>query len=764
MQERRLTAIMFTDIVGYTALMQQDEKLAIKIRTRHREVFNRITSKNNGKILQYYGDGTLSVFASAVDAVECGIEMQVEFQKDPKVPLRIGIHFGDVVFSDDEIIGDGVNITSRIESIAFPGSVFISEKVCDEINNHPNISAISLGRFNLKNVEKPINIYAISNEGLIVPKPEEIESKEAKSPTSGYAKRAKRKSATIVRFSIAITITTIIVALFYIFFKSASFEGSSASELEKSIAVLPLNYLSEDQSKQYIAEGVLDAITGHLSTIEGLRVMPRTSVEQYRGTTKTIKEIGKELDVRYLIEGNFLIVDDQVSITIQLVSSTTNDHLYYNEYRRDYRDIIAVQSEVARTIANEIEVAISPEILERIEKTPTDNLQAYDMYLRGRDAFHRFYLNRNNADLEHCIELFELAIQSDSTFALPYAWLGRAIEYEIGEKIYFDSKENTILSLLNKALSLEPNLADGYWIRGRYYRNSGKLSKAVEDLKKAIEINPNNALAFRYLGTIYFVKRNYIEALTNLKKAEKLERGNELTQLFSDIGQVYISVDDFDKGERYFEASIRLQPNFIEGYQNLIWALIRQGKFEDAYNYASQLLSLYPEHTVSHGLMAEVLANFGRYQEAEEYYRKWLDKSNLLGEDRIFNRHRFALILWKNGKEEDAEKLFRKHIEICKSSIESGGLYGKSLGAYDLAGIYAFLGDKSEAYRWLRIYENDEFIWGYHRYILIDQLFETLWYDPEFKNIIDRVQHKKEDIKKQIQEMEELDQVQLILN
>lgn len=764
MQERRLAAIMFTDIVGYTAMMQQDEALGIQTRKRHRQVFNDVTNKYNGKILQYYGDGTLSIFGSAVDAVECGIDIQMEFQKEPKIPVRIGIHVGDVVFSNEEIIGDGVNITSRIESIAFPGSVLISDKVCDEIKNHPGIKARSLGRFTLKNVEQPIKLYAISNEGLVVPRPEDIESKAAKSRTSGYAKRAKRKSVVIVRLSIAVTIVTILAALLYILLKSGTFKTPSTGKLEKSIAVLPLEYLSEDQSKQYIAEGALDAITGHLSKIEGLRVMPRTSVEQYRGTTKTIQEIGKELDVSYLIEGNFLIVDDQVSITIQLVTASTNDHLYYNEYRRDYKDIIAVQSEVARTIANEIKVAISPETLQRIEEIPTNNLQAYDLYLRGRDAFHRFYLNRNYADLEHCLQLLEQAIQIDSSFALPYAWLGRAIEYQIGEKIYFNYEGNTILALCNKALSLEPNLADGYWIRGRYYRNTGQLEKAVEDLKKAIEINPNNSLAYRYLGTIYFVKREYVNALINLKKAEKLERGNELTQLFSDIGQVYVSVGDFDNAEKYFEESIQLQPNFIEGYQNLIWAEIRQGKFEAAHMYASRLLALYPDHVASNGMIAETLLNLGRYSEAETYYRQWLQKSNELGEDRIFNRHRFALILWMNNKREEAHVLFDKHMEVCKNSINSGGLYGKSLGAYDLAGINAFLGNKNEAYRWLRRYEIDGFIWGYHQYIFIDPLFASLRDDAEFKTIMQRVRQQKASIRKQIEKMEELDQIQLIVD
>ncbi len=415
--------------------------------------------------------------------------------------------------------------------------------------------------------------------------------------------------------------------------------------------------------------------------IEGLRVMPRTSVEQYRETTKTAKEIGRELNVSYLIEGNFLIVEDQVSITIQLVIARNNDHIFYNEYRRDYKDIITVQNEVAETIANEIEVAITPEVLNRIEKIPTKNLQAYDQYLRGRDAFFRFYLNRNNADLENCLQLFKQAIQSDSTFALPYAWLGRAIEYEIGQKLFIDYDENTIISLCNKALSLDPNLADGYWIRGRYYRNIGEFEKAIDDLIKAIDINPNNAQAYRYLGSTYFIKRDYIKALINLKKAEKLVRGNELTQLYSDIGQLYISIGEFQKAEDYFKESLRLQPNFIEGYRNLIWAEIRQGKFEDAYYYANRLLSLYPDNTSSFSIMAETLANLRKYNEAEEYYNKWLLKSKESGEDENFNGHRFALILWMNGKKEEARKLFNKHIEVCENSIKQWWFIWKKSGS-----------------------------------------------------------------------------------
>ena len=173
-QSRQLAAIMFTDIEGYTSLMQQDEDKATQIRERHRQVFNEITENHNGNILQYYGDGTLSMFSSAVDAVECGVEMQRVFLDRPSIPIRIGIHIGDVLVTEDDIFGDAVNLASRIESLGKAGSVLISEKVRDEIKNHSRFKTTSLGHFEFKNVYKPLEIFALVNEGLVVPGTEEM--------------------------------------------------------------------------------------------------------------------------------------------------------------------------------------------------------------------------------------------------------------------------------------------------------------------------------------------------------------------------------------------------------------------------------------------------------------------------------------------------------------------------------------------------------------------------------------------------------------
>jgi len=289
-QTRQLAAIMFTDIEGYTALMQQDEKKGIETRKRHREVFDQITGKYKGKILQYYGDGTLSIFGSAIDAVECGIEMQLEFQKDPKVPVRIGIHTGDVVFSQNDIIGDGVNVASRVESLAVSGAIFISEKVYDEIKNQPELQTLSMGYFELKNVEKPMEIYALANPGLTVPEREQIGGKTKITTPEKTSSDEGRDSKKIIKIG-AVILGILLVGYFLYLFgptfnKILSREiktGMTGEEVrDKSIAVVPLKNLSEEEGSQYFSDGMMEAILSNLCEIGELKVISRTSMEQYR--------------------------------------------------------------------------------------------------------------------------------------------------------------------------------------------------------------------------------------------------------------------------------------------------------------------------------------------------------------------------------------------------------------------------------------------------------------------------------------------------
>jgi len=332
---RQLAAVMFTDMVGYTALMQEDENKAKKNRDRHRAVLEQLIQDHHGLILQYYGDGTLSIFGSAIEAIESAVEIQQELQKDPKIPLRIGMHVGDIVYSDDGVYGDAVNIASRIENLSVPGGVLISDKVYDEIKNHHEFSTTTLGEFELKNVKRPVELFAITNDGLQIPTKKTLKS--------------------------------------------------SAKTTSKTIAVLPFVNISADPDNEYFSEGITEEIINALTKIEGLNVTARTSSFALKGKDIDIREVGTMLGVSSVLEGSVRKAGNKVRITAQLINTNDGFHIFSEVYDRELKDIFAVQDEISLMIANKFRENLEgPPKKELTEKPPTENLEAYDLYLKGR--------------------------------------------------------------------------------------------------------------------------------------------------------------------------------------------------------------------------------------------------------------------------------------------------------------------------------------------------------------------------------------------
>ncbi len=304
-----LAAIMFTDMVGYTALMQENERQAKILRDKHRAVLERLILEHRGQILQYYGDGTLSIFGSAIEAAICASKIQKELQTDPKVPLRIGIHAGDVVYDDEGVYGDGVNIASRIENMAVTGSVLVSDKINDELKNQTEVSSEFLGRYELKNVRYPVKIYAINGDGLVIPTHDQLEGKSAVS--------------------------------------------------ENSIAVLPFINLSADKDNEYFSDGITEELLNALAKVEGLLVTSRTSSFAFKGKNTDIREIGKMLGVKTVLEGSVRKYGNRVRVTAQLINSENGYHKWSQTYDRDLEDIFAVQDELANSIVDQLKKSIS---------------------------------------------------------------------------------------------------------------------------------------------------------------------------------------------------------------------------------------------------------------------------------------------------------------------------------------------------------------------------------------------------------------------
>ena len=301
-KNRRIAAIMFTDIVGYTALMQKDETAAMAMRVRHRSTFQKNHDAHAGEIVQYYGDGTLSTFSSAVKAVECAISIQQALQKEKPVPIRIGLHLGDIVFDGTEVYGDGVNLSSRIESLGVAGSILLSGKLNDELKNQPHVSTKSLGYFELKNIAKPIEIFAVANDGIMVPDPSDL-------------KDVPKKET-------------------------------------KTIAVLPFVNMSSNPENEYFSDGMTEEIINALAKIKGLKVTSRTSSFYFKNKNIPISKIGQDLNVSTILEGSIRLSGKKMRITAQLIDVVDDFHFWSETFNRSVEDIFAVQDEVSLLIAD----------------------------------------------------------------------------------------------------------------------------------------------------------------------------------------------------------------------------------------------------------------------------------------------------------------------------------------------------------------------------------------------------------------------------
>src|SRR5580765_3470662 len=330
---RQLAAILFADMVGYTTLMQENEQLAHLKLKRLKEVLEATISRFNGKILQYYGDGSLSIFGSAIDCVNSAINIQQQLQQEPKVALRIGIHTGDVAIEDESVYGDGVNLASRIESLAVPGGIFISEKVYDEIRNQQNIETREMGYFELKNVTTPVRIFAIANNGITVPGRDEL--------------RGKTK------------------------------------QTNNRLAVLPFVNMSTDPENEYFSDGITEELLNALTRVDGLQVTSRTSAFAFKGKHDDIREIAIKLNVDKILEGSVRKSGNKVRITTQLINAADGYHIWSENYDRDLIDIFDVQDEISGIIANKLrENLTAVQKVAHLVKTPTKNVTAYTWYLK----------------------------------------------------------------------------------------------------------------------------------------------------------------------------------------------------------------------------------------------------------------------------------------------------------------------------------------------------------------------------------------------
>ena len=724
-RKRQLVAIMFTDIQGYTALMQKDEDTAIAYRERHREVFESSTKKYNGRILQYYGDGTLSTFRSAVDAVQCAIEMQLAFtNEEPVLPIRIGIHSGDILVSDQDIIGDGVNVAARIEALSTSGSVYISDKVYDEIKNQSEFITASRGVHNLKNVAKPIEVYQVSNPEL-----GGIED-DVKIP------KKKAEKVSVIKWVALLVTIAMLSTLAYlsgVFAKDDSQIALNANA-DKSIAVLPFINESNDENNLYFVNGLMESTLSQLQLIEDLRVISRTSSEKYRDAGQSIPEIAEELNVSYIVEGSGQRSGDQVQLSIQLIDARNDQQIWSERFIREFTDIFELQNEIALKITNSVEAVITPAEMERLEEKPTENLIAYDYYLQGMEPFNI----RSKEGLLASIPLFKKAISYDNGFALAYAHIAVAyylLDINQTEKQYTEK----INSFSDQALLHNPKLAASIIAKAFYYLHINDDNLALSHFEKALEYNPNSVVALQMLADFYTTHvpntSKYLEyALKGIQRKNLDADSTDQSYSYLTLSNALVQSGFFKEALKYVNLSLAYDSNNYFAPHLKIFVLFAQDN--DTKATQKMITELWQRDTNRIDVLKDATKMCtinGDYDNAVKYADRFVAMRDAMSSNAFVGEDiNLAYLYRKKGMLEKAgrfEKTFEEHCEsdqtIHKNAFKSF--------------LHAYRGEDEEAIEDLKIFATqDNFQYWF---LLMDQdpLMESVLKHPEapkvFKDI-----------------------------
>jgi TolB-like protein/class 3 adenylate cyclase/Flp pilus assembly protein TadD len=513
-EQRKLAAIMFTDMVGYSALSQRDDKLALELLEEHRRLLREIFPRFNGTEIKTIGDAFLVEFNSALEAAQCAIEIQRALAKrnadapaDRQIELKIGIHIGDVVHRGGDVYGDGVNIASRIEQLAGAGGICVSMDVERQIRNAVETRFEKLAPTELKNISVPMELFRI-----VLPweRRSEIRGQKSEVRRSGVSSaRSKWIWAAAAAFVIAVMVITLLVlklvgtdrwAVRFDKNARAPRHSEAATIPEKSIAVLPFENLSDDKANAYFAEGIQDEILTRLSKIAALKVISRSSTQKYKSAPDNLREVGSQLGVANLLEGSVQKAGNAVHINVQLIKAATDEHVWAESYDRELQNIFGVEGEVAGAIAEQLKAKLSGNEKQELVARPTKNPDAYDAYLRGL-AFAGGVEDFRTSVLKS-VQAFEKAVQLDPEFAVAWAHLPRQYGLMFINNIDVTPQRRDLArKALDMAMKFGPNLVETQLADGFYkYFFERDFEGAKAQFEAIRRQYPNNAVAAEYLG------------------------------------------------------------------------------------------------------------------------------------------------------------------------------------------------------------------------------------------------------------------------
>jgi adenylate cyclase len=545
---RRLAAILAADVVGYSRLMEQDESGTLaSLKARRKEVLEPLVARHQGRVFKVTGDGVLIDFGSAVNAVQCAVELQhgmaaanSDLPETRRIVLRIGVNLGDVIMEGSDLYGDGINIAARLESIAEPGGIAVSGTAFDQVKNKIDVVLEDLGPQTLKNIAEAVRVYRVTGTPRVSIRP---------------------KAATD----------------------------------KPSIAVLPFVNMSGDPEQEYFADGITEDIITDLSKISGLHVIARNSVFTCKGKVVDVQEVCRRFSVNTILEGSVRKAGQRVRVNAQLVSGTDGGHLWADRYDRDLTDIFVIQDEITHTIVDQLKVKLLPEERNAINQTPTQNIEAYTYYLRGREFFHRL----GKSSLQLARRMFSRAVELDPLYARAYSGIADCDSFLYGWH-GADIALDALLETSAKALALDPKLPEAHASRGLALSAIGRLEEAIAEFEQAIALDPNSYEGHYFFARFCITQGNFEKAVEHYKRAAQIRPDDYRSALLivdalEALGRHDEKAECAAVGLERAERALLRNPENSDPAALGACALATLGHYERAREWAARAVAIDPE-------------------------------------------------------------------------------------------------------------------------------------------------------------------------
>jgi len=597
--KRKLAAILSADVKGYSRLMGEDEVGTIRTLNIYKEVMANLIQQHHGRVVDAPGDNVLAEFNSVVDAVQCAVEIQKELKtKNAELPenrrmeFRIGVNLGDVVEDGDQILGDGVNIAARLESLSEAGGICISGTAFDQVRNKLELGYDYLGEQSVKNIPLPVRVYKV----LMEP--------ESAGKVIGE-KKTKPKQWQMAAMGLVIGVIVVVVAIVIWKFYVPTAHKTEVASQEKmafplpdkpSIAVLPFTNMSGDPKQEYFCDGLTEQIITSLSKVDKLFVIARNSTFVYKGKPAKIQKVAEDLGVRYVMEGSIQRSADRVRITAQLIDALTGRHIWAERYERDLKDIFALQDEITMKILTAVRVKLTEgEQVLRSMKWGTDNLKAYEKYLQGES----FMMRNTKQDNDSARQLFEEAIAIDPKYVLPYVNLGWTHFWDVRYG-WSESPSKSLQrasELAQKALVIDDSIEGAHSLLGSVYIVKRQYDKAIAEGERAVALNPNGYRALLTLGGILGHAGRWEESVLYIEKSIRLDPIPDIFKFFI-LGRAYFMIGQYDKSIVTWKKVLQRNPDYLPAHAFLAACYSSLGRDVEAAAEAKEVLRIDPKFSV----------------------------------------------------------------------------------------------------------------------------------------------------------------------